>query len=268
MPRTGCFDTTTADYQIMLTTGRKYPQRTWAVKGSNGIGRHIAQRLVADGETVVDVPAKLSARVRIFDTGQGRKTDPIDAHSVAVAALRAHGLRRVAEDDTTVALRLLIDRRDQLGRTRTDTVNRLYVVLLDLIPGGAKHDLSARQARALLDQVDPVGVVAQTRHRLAHDLVEVIETVDAKTKDADRQRFATRGHFASWNAHRVPGCLLRQPRPPPALPLRQPPDQPGPAHHGHRPTPQQHRGPPLLRPPRRRGQDHHGSPARVEAPPV
>jgi hypothetical protein len=47
---------------------------------------HLAQRLVADGETVLDVPAKLSARVRVFATGQGRKTDPVDAHSVAVVA--------------------------------------------------------------------------------------------------------------------------------------------------------------------------------------
>jgi Transposase IS116/IS110/IS902 family len=41
----------------------------WAVEGCAGIGRHIAQRLVADGEPVLDVPAKLSAPVRVFDTG-------------------------------------------------------------------------------------------------------------------------------------------------------------------------------------------------------
>jgi NAD(P)-dependent dehydrogenase (short-subunit alcohol dehydrogenase family) len=60
----------------MLAAGRKFKDRTWAVEGCNGIGRHIAQRLVADGEPVVDVPAKLSARARLFSTGQGRKTDP------------------------------------------------------------------------------------------------------------------------------------------------------------------------------------------------
>jgi transposase len=30
------------------------------VEGCNGIGRHIAHRLVHDGETLVDVPAKLT----------------------------------------------------------------------------------------------------------------------------------------------------------------------------------------------------------------
>ena len=60
--------------------GVSTPDRVWAVEGCNGIGRHVAHRLVADGETVLDVPPKLSARVRTFATGQGRKTDPVDAH--------------------------------------------------------------------------------------------------------------------------------------------------------------------------------------------
>ena len=30
--------------------------------------------------------AKLSARVRVFTTGQGRRTDPVDAHSAAVGS--------------------------------------------------------------------------------------------------------------------------------------------------------------------------------------
>src|SRR4029450_9917135 len=111
----GRFGTDRDGYQAMLAAGRKHKDRIWAVEGCNGIGRHIAQRLVADGETVVDVPAKLSARARVFATGQGRKTDPVDARSVAVVALRTSGLRQVLVDDTTVALRLLVDRRDQLG---------------------------------------------------------------------------------------------------------------------------------------------------------
>jgi hypothetical protein len=83
-----------------------------AVEGCTGIGRHIAQRLVADGEALMDVPAALSARARVFATGQGRKTDAVDARSAAVVALRTLALRRIQADDTTVALRLLVDRRD------------------------------------------------------------------------------------------------------------------------------------------------------------
>jgi hypothetical protein len=49
------------------------PERVWAVEGSNGAGRPLAQRLLEVGEQVVDVPAKLAARVRLFDTGHDRK---------------------------------------------------------------------------------------------------------------------------------------------------------------------------------------------------
>jgi hypothetical protein len=101
----GRFGTDHAGYQAMLCGSRRHPVRTWAIEGCNGIGRHLAQRLVADGETVVDVPAKPSARARVFSTGQGRKTDPVDAHSVAVVGLRTVGLRRIEIDDATVALR-------------------------------------------------------------------------------------------------------------------------------------------------------------------
>src|SRR5262245_56602260 len=80
------FGTDQAGYDAMLRYGRQWLDRVWAIEGCQGIGRHIAQRLLADGEDVVDVPPKLSARARVFATGQGRKTDATDAHSVALVA--------------------------------------------------------------------------------------------------------------------------------------------------------------------------------------
>jgi transposase len=229
----GRFGTDRDGYQAMLKAGRKHKDRIWAVEGCNGIGRHIAQRLVADGETVLDVPAKLSARARLFDNGQGRKTDPVDAHSVAVAALRTNGLRHVVVDDATVALRLLVDRRDGLGRARTEALSRLHHLLLELVPGGAKKFLSAPQARALLNTVRPRDIVGRTRRQLASELITELAAIDKKIKTANLQlteliaatgsqlqeltgigpsgaarligdigdinRFASRGHFASWN---------------------------------------------------------------------
>ena len=220
-------------YREMLTAGRRHRDRIWAVEGCAGIGKHLAQRLVADGETVVDVPAKLSARARVFATGQGRKTDPVDAHSVAVAALRTNGLRTVAADDATVALRLLVDRRDGLGRARTDTINRIHKLLLELLPGGAKKFLSAPQARTLLNTIRPRDIVGRTRRQLTAELITELAVIDKKIKTVKAQlnellddtgttlrqlngigpsgaarligditdiaRFATPGHFASWN---------------------------------------------------------------------
>jgi transposase len=169
----------------------------------------------------------------VFDTGQGPKTDLADAHHIAVAALRSKSLRHVAVDDVTVALRLLVDRRDGLGRAHTDLLNRIHQLLLELLPGGAKKYLSAAQARELLNTIRPRDLVGRTRRRLASELISELVQVDKKTKAADKElrelveatgsnlqdlhgigpsgaarligdvadisRFASRGHFASWN---------------------------------------------------------------------
>jgi len=50
-----------SNLEDMLAEGRRFADRVWAAEGCNGIGKHIAHRLVHDGETVRDVPAKLSA---------------------------------------------------------------------------------------------------------------------------------------------------------------------------------------------------------------
>jgi len=79
----------------------------WAVQGCSGIGRHVATRLLADLEQVVDVPPKLSGRARVFSTGQGRKTDATDAHSIALVGTRMAGLRPVVDDQQLAVLRAL-----------------------------------------------------------------------------------------------------------------------------------------------------------------
>ena len=148
-------------------------------------------------------------------------------------ALRTKGLRRVVADDTAVALRLLVDRRDTLGRARTELLSRLHHLLLELVPGGAKKYLSAPQARALLNTVRPREIVGRTRRQLASELITELAVIDKKIKAANKQltelvaaagsnplhlngigpsgaarllgdiadisRFASHGHFASWN---------------------------------------------------------------------
>jgi hypothetical protein len=84
----GRFTTDKAGYAAMRSYVNTWPRRMWAVEGAGGAGRPLAQRLLATGERVVDVPAKLAARVRLFDTGHNRKTDALDAHSIAMVALR------------------------------------------------------------------------------------------------------------------------------------------------------------------------------------
>ncbi len=50
------------------------------------MGALLAQQLVAAGEHVVDVPPKLSSRVRLLERGRFDKTDPNDARSAAFVA--------------------------------------------------------------------------------------------------------------------------------------------------------------------------------------
>ena len=161
----GRFGTDRDGYAAMLCYGQRWSDRVWAIEGCAGIGKHIASRLLADGEQVVDVPPKLSARARVFATGQGRKTDATDAHSVALVGTRMAGLRPVVNDEQLAVLRILVDRRRWLGEDHTRMVSQLHQLLLELIPGGAKKDLSARQAKALLAKVRPRDAVGKTRRR-------------------------------------------------------------------------------------------------------
>jgi len=184
---TGRFPTDKAGYAAMRKTVAGWSDRAWAVEGSGGAGRPLAQRLLADGEHVVDVPAKLSARVRLFDTGHNRKTDAHDAHAVAVVAVRTPGLRVLAYDVELEALRMLADRREELTRHRVQTINRLHRLLSELTPGKAKKDLTALQAKAILAGVRPRDLAGKTRRRLAAELLADLVAVDKKIKASTKE---------------------------------------------------------------------------------
>ena len=102
-------------YARLAGFARRQEHRRWAVEGCHGTGRSLAQRLVADGEHVLDVPAKLAARVRAYSRGHGRKTDRHDAVSIGLAALESAGVLPVARDGMMASLRLLRPPRGALG---------------------------------------------------------------------------------------------------------------------------------------------------------
>lgn len=176
----GRFVNDTAGYKALRSFADRFEQRTWAVEGACGAGRHLAQRLVADGETVLDVPAKLAARVRVFSTGQGRKNDAADARSVGVAALRTATLLQVLPDDVVVTLKLLSDRRGELVAARTQTINRLHRLLTELGAGGSRRGLTAAKARTILAGIRPRDAVGKTRRQLAADHLADVVAIDRK----------------------------------------------------------------------------------------
>ena len=229
----GRFTTDRAGYVAMRKYATTWPGRVWAVEGANGVGRPLAQRLLEAGEAVVDVPAKLAARVRLFDTGHNRKTDARDAHSVAVVAVRTPKLRVLRVDGELEALRILTDRREALTRRRVQTVCRLQALLAELLPGQGKRDITTMQAKRMLASVRPRDVAGKTRRRIAAEELAELIAVETKIKHAtaelktmvlardsrlmdirgvgpvvaariladvgDIARFADRNRFASWS---------------------------------------------------------------------
>src|SRR5690606_24230694 len=84
-------------------------------------------------------------------------------------------------------LRLLVDRRRRIGEEHTTKICQLHQLLLELIPGGTKRDLSAAQARKLLAGVRPRDVVAKTRKRVAMELVVDLERIYQRKKQANNE---------------------------------------------------------------------------------
>ena len=112
-------------------------------------------------------------------------------------------------------------------------VAQLHQLLLELVPGGAKKDLTAAQAKAILAKVRPRDSVGKARRRVAAELISDLERVYRRRRAADKEltqlvaatgtslmdlpgigpsgaarllvevgditRFPDRDHFASWN---------------------------------------------------------------------
>jgi transposase len=171
-----------AGYRRLLKWGGGFGERRWAVENARGLGRHLAQWLLARGEVVVDVPSTATARVRELSRGGRRKNDVIDAAAAAsVAALQGEANPVLAEDLSTV-LALLDERRNNLSTQRTRLVNQLHAMFRDLVPGGAPTDLTATIASGLLTRVRPAGPVEAARKQLARDLVAEIRDADQRLK--------------------------------------------------------------------------------------
>jgi len=156
------------------------------MENARGLGRHLAGRLVAAGECVVDVPPKLSARVRVLSSfaGNARKNDGLDALAIALAASRNERLAQVDPEAASEVLRLLSERREDLVAERTRALNRLHGLLRDLVPGGVAGKLSADRAARILRSIRARGCAsARLRRRLASEILRDVRTLDRKIAD-------------------------------------------------------------------------------------
>jgi transposase len=168
----------------LIEWAARFEPRRWAIEGATGLGALLAQQLVGAGEHVVDVPPKLSARVRLMDTGRIDKTDPNDARSAAIVALRNATMNSVSADsEHRVVLRLLADRYHQLTAQRTRSVCRLHAVLCLLIEGGTGRSLSTPRAVKLLAGVAIGDPIIAERVATCRQFVTELEALDQALVD-------------------------------------------------------------------------------------
>jgi len=170
---------------------KRFPERHWAVEAACGIGRPLAQKLLATGKRVLDVPPKLSSRVQVLSTGNARKNDRLDATFTALAALRNDRLTSVQPEDGPEGhveiLRLLTERREDLVSERTRALNRLHVLLRDLLSDRVRKQLSTDTAAKLLRRARPKHPAGGVRRRLASEVVRDVRTLDRRIAELDER---------------------------------------------------------------------------------
>ena len=134
----------------------------------------------------MDVPPKLSARVRVLSSfaGNARNNDGLDALATALATSRNERLAVVDPEAESEVLRLLSERREDLVAERTRALNRLHGLLRDLLPGGVAGKLSAERAASILRGIRTRGgASARLRRRLASEVLRDVRTLDRKITD-------------------------------------------------------------------------------------
>jgi len=129
--------------------------RMVGIEGSQRYGAALARRLLLEEEDVWEVPATLTHRQRRRRASQG-KSDPVDAVAIARVVAAGEGLSSARRTAVLSDLKLLVDYRDQLVRSRTQMANRAHADLVVIRPGYEEEvpNLRARRhvvrARTLL----------------------------------------------------------------------------------------------------------------------
>jgi transposase len=129
--------------------------------------------------------------VRVLSTGNARKTDVLDATFTALAALRNDRLASVQPEDGSEGhaeiLRLLSERREDLVCERTRALNRLHVLLRNLLSDPVGKQLSTNAAAKLLRRARPQHPAGQVRRRLASEVMRDVRALDRRIAELDKR---------------------------------------------------------------------------------
>lgn len=197
-----------AGFRELLAWGRELDaERVWALEDCRHVSGSLERFLVAAGERVVRVPPKLMGQSRRGERAAG-KSDPIDALAVARAALREgpENLPAAHLDSDALELKLLLDHREDLVRSRSEDQCRLRWHLHDLwpeleLPAGCL-DRAAwldRLSRRLARQEQGARV------RVGRDLVRAIRERSRRIVELERE-ISSMVRIQAPQLLELPGC--------------------------------------------------------------
>ncbi|MCW8384675.1 IS110 family RNA-guided transposase, partial [Streptomyces justiciae] len=176
---------------------------TWAMDMTGGEPALLIALLVNHGQELVYLPGVAVNRAADSYRGAG-KTDARDARIIADQARMRRDLQPIRpDDDATVELRLLTERRVDLVAERTRTINRLRSLLTSMFPALERAlDLGTSGALLLLTGYQSPAAIRRTGQRrlttwLRNRKVRGAEALAAKAVEAaERQHTAVAGETA------------------------------------------------------------------------
>ncbi len=195
---------TTDGHLSAIEWASQWPQLQFALEDC----RHVTRRLEADllrrGHSVVRVKTQLMAVHRRSAREPG-KSDPIDAHAVAMAALREPNLPIARLDGPAREVKLLSDHRHDLVCERTKLISRLRWHLHELDPELHIPLRGIRRYRVMDELADRLaqftGVVAQ----IAGELLDRCRQMTRQINDLE-QRIRDRVRALAPSLLDIPGC--------------------------------------------------------------
>jgi transposase len=181
------FDAITPGHQAAVRWARERfgGDLVWAIEDCRHLSTRLERDLLTAGQSVVRVPPKMMAEQRRIARTRG-KSDPIDAAAVARAALREPDLPVATHDETSRELKLLVDRRDDLVKRRTATINQLLWRVHELNPAWAPKarslDLAKHQQILAARLAEEPGIVAELAREELAEIIEYTAKINAYAK--------------------------------------------------------------------------------------
>ena len=290
-------------FRELLDWGRSLDaERIWAIEDCRHVSGNFERFLIEHGERVVRVPPKLMGESRRAERARGN-SDPIDALAIARAALKEgpENLPAAHLDESALELKLLLDHREDLVRSRVEDQQRLRWHLHDLWPElelpagcldrtvwleriGRKLSRVEQTARVRVSRELLRAIRERTRRirrsssrSLSSSQIGAGAAGAARLRPADRRQARRRDRGcrtlplrreagAACRRRPDPG-LLGQPPAPPARPRRQPPAQLRPAPDRGHPGPLARARVRVPRPEASGGQVAKGGASLPQAPP-